>query len=76
MTRNGLILYLRAYLQADRLRGSGWGLAEERYRKLKSQNLLPEACDSEETINFLIRCLEDRRAYTLPEAIGLWEKQA
>ena len=81
MTRNGLILYLKAYLQASRARlraenQAQKAMADERYAKLKAQELLPEACDSEAAVEFLISCLSDRRAKTLSEAVFLWNKQA
>ena len=81
MTRNGLILYLKAYLQAGRARlraetETQKAMADYRYEKLKAQRLLPEACDSETAVEFLIDCLKSGRANTLPEAIVLWEKRA
>ena len=78
MTRNGLILYLKAYLQAGRARlqaenETQKAMADYRYEKLKAQRLLPEACGSETAVEFLIDCLKSRRANTLQGAIDLWK---
>ncbi len=80
MTRNGLILYLKAYLQARRARlhaenGTMRAMADERYERLKAQELLPEGCESEAAVEFLIGCLRDGRAKNLSEAASLWDKE-
>lgn len=78
MTRNGLILYLKAYLQASRARFSAEteaqrAMADCRYEKLKARKLLPEAYDSEAAVEFLIDYLQSSRANTLQQAIDLLE---